>query len=143
MEKVKPENRRKYESLQRAVEAGGARNEAESVLGLYLREVGQKVKREFYKTIIIFVRLYAECLNECGWELAEKEQELITERGEGDFIKRTNTANFIPEACNKFVNYYLPENFPTFNHFLAVEMIRHLCDWLYKNNYTTKHIILM
>jgi hypothetical protein len=34
---------------------------------LYLRELCKKVNENYYKTVLRFVILYRECLNEYGW----------------------------------------------------------------------------
>jgi len=142
IEHAKAKDRPNYENLQRIIES--ARNinstDAESVLGKYLYELGQKVTSKFYKTMIIFIRLYLECLNDCGWKFIDKDQKILID---DHFIKKTGTVDYVPDAGNDFIKYYLPTNCPSFNNFLAIEMTRHLCDWLYKNGYTKKHILLI
>ena len=39
----------------------------DDVMALYLREVSKRVNHTFYKTILRFIFLYRECLNEYGW----------------------------------------------------------------------------
>jgi hypothetical protein len=39
----------------------------DTIFCLYLRDVCRKVNDEFYKTIVKFVLLYRECMNEYGW----------------------------------------------------------------------------
>lgn len=34
---------------------------------LYLRDVSKRVNQTYYKTIVRFVMLYRECVNEFGW----------------------------------------------------------------------------
>jgi len=40
---------------------------ADEVLGLYLRDVASKTNEMFYRTMIKFILLYRDCLNEYGW----------------------------------------------------------------------------
>ena len=45
---------------------------ADEIFGLYLRDVASKTNELFYRTMIRFILLYRECLNEHGWQkLAE------------------------------------------------------------------------
>lgn len=39
----------------------------DEIFALYLFEVSQKVNDTFYKTVLSYVILFRECLNEIGW----------------------------------------------------------------------------
>lgn len=146
MEKLKPEVRAKYNSLEeklKNITASPPSRVAEHALAKYLYEIGQKVTDEFYKTMIIFVKLYKESLNEYGWELISKKRKVTIEEKKKEFVKEDNTAEFIPDMCNDFINYFLPQEFPAFDKLLAIELVRHLCDWINKNGYTRKQILLL
>ena len=39
----------------------------DEIFCLYLREVSRKVNENYYRTILRFVLLYRECMNEYGW----------------------------------------------------------------------------
>ena len=39
----------------------------DDVFSLYLRDLCKKVNESYYKTVLRFVLLYRECLNEYGW----------------------------------------------------------------------------
>jgi hypothetical protein len=39
----------------------------DEVFCLYLRHASKQVNESYYRTILRFVLLYRECLNECGW----------------------------------------------------------------------------
>ena len=146
MDRVRPENKEKYEELHRSVESAYKENATKDVIaifGKYLYIVGQKVAPNFYKSLIIFIRLYLGCMNEYGWEIVKRQRDVTAEEQKREFIKEDNTIDYVPDICNDFIKYYLPQEFPTFNNYLAIEIIRHLCDWLYKNEYTKKHILLM
>jgi hypothetical protein len=47
----------------------------DEVFCLYLRHVSKQVNESYYRTVLRFVLLYRECLNECGW-LKRREQYL-------------------------------------------------------------------
>lgn len=40
---------------------------ADEIFGLFLREVASKTNETFFKTILKFLLLYRDCLNEYGW----------------------------------------------------------------------------
>lgn len=39
----------------------------DEILAMYLRHVSKQVNENYYRTILRFVLLYRECLNEYGW----------------------------------------------------------------------------
>ena len=40
----------------------------DDVLSVYLREISRKIKPKMYRSIVIFIIIFWECLNEIGWE---------------------------------------------------------------------------
>jgi len=147
LESVKEENKSKYADLQQELEMiekheKNVENTCLHVLCEYLYEIGLKVTEEFYKTLIIFIRLYKESLNEYGWEIRKKQQSVSLEERKLEFSKK-NSAEYIPDLCNDFINYYLPKEFPAFDKLLAMELTRHLCDWVHRKGYSKKAISLM
>jgi len=146
MDAMGPENKEKYTSLQELVEKGDIDlNDkiAENVLAQYLYEIGQKVADDFFKTSIIFVRLYRDCLNEYGWGLIRKQRNVTLEEKKRQFAKEPETADYIPDMSNDFINYFLPQEYPVFDKYLATELVRHLCDWVFKSGYTKKTLMLL
>ena len=146
MESINPDIKNKYEPIQEGIHNYKEDNTdtiAEIVLIKYLYEIGKKATDDFYKTLIIFVRLYRECLNEYGWDCMNKQRKVTLDERKTEFAKQKNTADWIPDMCNDFINYYLPQEFPTFDKFLAIELVRHLCDWVTKSGYTKKAILLL
>jgi hypothetical protein len=55
----------------------------DEVFALYLRHVSKIVNENYYRTVIRFVLLYRECLNECGW-LKRREHFEKAYSGEGE-----------------------------------------------------------
>lgn len=59
----------------------------DSIFCLYLRDVSRKVNEAYYRTILRFVLLYRECMNEYGWikrretlnraKISEDEDEIV------------------------------------------------------------------
>lgn len=146
MKNLRPDAREKYLSLQKKVDTAlesSSNINAEEILGKYLYEIGKKVNEDFYQTIIVFSRLCKECLNEYGWGLVNKTRSVTMDERRKEFSKQSNSADYIPDISNDFINYYLPEKFPTFDKYLATELVRHLCNWIQKNGYSKKIVKLI
>ncbi len=152
LEKVKAEHTEKYDWLRKCMEEiakedpqkpKGPKPTCERAMAEYLWELGKKVTNEFFKSVIIFVRLYRECLNENGWSMLRKAKNLPDgEDTKEDFASHAE-AESIPDMCNQFVKYYLPEKFPSFDKYLSIELTRHMCNWVYTRGYTHRIISLL
>ena len=49
----------------------------DEVWGIYLRDVSLKINSKFYKTVLKFIVLFRECLNEYGWQKIKETQKLL------------------------------------------------------------------
>jgi hypothetical protein len=82
----------------------------DEVFALYLYTVSKKVNDTFYRTILAFVILFRECLNEIGWrKLQENEADQypdIEEKEKQEFCL-VNSAEHGPEISNEFVTIYM------------------------------------
>ncbi len=118
------------------------RKTCERVLAEYLYETGKKMNEKFFFILVIFVRAYKDCMNEYGWEIVRKYRQVTAEDRKKEFVTN-NDAEHIPDACNDFVRYYLPKEYPAFDKSLSIELTRHLCEWAKKNKYTHTCISLI
>lgn len=123
-------------------EIAAQKKTCERVLVEYLWELAKKVNEKFFFILIIFVKAYKECMNEYGWEVLRKYKQVTFEDRRKDFVTN-NDAEHIPEVCNDFVRYFLPREHPTFDKNLAIELTRHLCEWVRKSKYTHTCVSLM
>jgi hypothetical protein len=112
------------------------------ILAEYLYETGKKVNEKFYMILIIFVRLYLDCLNEYGWELLRKHRQVTIEERKKEFTCH-NDAELVPEASNDFVRIYVPKESPKFDKNLSIELTRHLCEWTHASKYTHLRVALI
>jgi hypothetical protein len=115
---------------------------ADDILSLFLIETSKIVNEQFYRTLVIFIRHYRECMNRIGWNILEQYKSLEYEPTHLDFTSVKN-GDFLPEICNDFINIYLPENLKTFDIYLATVIVNYLCDWLYKFGFTKMKIKFM
>ena len=107
----------------------------ERILAEYLCAMVKKVNDKFFTTLIIFSKLYKECMNEYGWEIIAKYR-TVTEEDQKKPYSKTNNAEHIPEASNIFINRFLLKEFPNFEATIAMDLTMHLCDWLQHKGYT-------
>ena len=111
----------------------------EKVLAEYLATMAYKVNEKFYMTLITFIRLYKDCMDEYGWGLLTKYKSVPEEEKVKIFTK-TKDAEHIPEACNLFMNKFFLKEFPNFDPAIAMDLTLHFCEWLYSKEYTHSRI---
>ena len=109
------------------------------VLAEYLCTMAKKVNDKFFMTLIVFARLYRDCMNEYGWEYLSKYKPVSAEERKRVFAKSCN-AEHVPEACNVFINRFFLKEFPNFDSTIAVDLTMHLCDWLTEKQYSHSKI---
>jgi hypothetical protein len=98
---------------------------ADDIFTLYLGHVSQLVNSEFIKTVLHYIIMYRDCLNQYGWQkvaeadLRETKQPLDEANIQQRMLLRKdmqnmfeyctcNNAECIPEICNEFVTMYMP-----------------------------------
>jgi len=76
----------------------------DEVFAMYLRHVSKIVNENYYRTVIRFVLLYRQCLNECGWGKRREHFEKAYSGEEGccidekdEVIKRLKAAEQLEE----------------------------------------------
>ena len=134
---------------------------ADEIFGLFLREVASKTNEMFYKTILKFLLLYRDCLNEYGWqkraeaECREAKQTLeeknITARiatyrdlmSTHEFCA-INNAEVAPEICNEYVTTFLDKTKDTgLDKLDCIDYTRNLCHWLFINGHTCSKLSMI
>ena len=99
-----------------------AKKNCEHILSEYVYETRRKVTADEY----------------C-WEALQKYKRVIAEDKEKRFTLNNN-AEVLPDIANDFVAYYLPREYPEFSKELAIELVKHLCEWLKIKKYTHSYI---
>ncbi len=51
-----------------------------------------------------------------------------------------NNAECVPEICNEFVTIFLPRRKDTMEIAKAVDLTRHMCNWLFMQGFTCSKI---
>lgn len=123
-------------------ELEGPRKTCEQIFAEYVSEQGKKVNERFFFILIIFVNAYRQCMDEYGWEMTKKYKQVTFDERRKSFTAH-NDAELVPETSNDFIRYFLPKENPYFDRAMAIELTRHLCEWLKKNKYTHASISLL
>jgi hypothetical protein len=112
----------------------------DGALFLYLKDCANKTNREYFWFILKFVVLFRGSLNNFRNDLVVSE--MVTEdRFEYTQFYNAETA---PEICNEFISDFMePNDFFGLDTNELIEIIQHLCFWLYFSGYTTSRLSLM
>lgn len=73
----------------------------------------------FYKTAVVFIELYMNCLNEIGWDVLTKYKRIDTGENLPLFTSIKDAEN-IPELSNQFITRYLPQKCNVLDRKLAI-----------------------
>ena len=81
---------------------------------IFSYHISKKVNNIFYRTVLTYVILFRECLNEIGWAkkidsegIKLEEQPDLRKKMEEKQYCLENNAEHAPEICNEFVTVYM------------------------------------
>lgn len=104
----------------------------------YLNEVADKVNRDYFLFVFKFVILFRECLNKY------RTAELNTEGKMNLEYTQVNNAENAPDLCNEFITDFMEaEDYFGLDTNELIEIIQHLCFWLYQKGYTSSRLTLL
>jgi hypothetical protein len=96
--------------------------------------VGFKTNKSYFDYIFKFVLLFRECFNKLKSSEVNTPNEYTQMFG----------AESVPDICNEFIVEFMePEEFYGLDTNELIEVIQHLCHWLYGNGYTTSRLTLL
>lgn len=103
----------------------------DEIFSKYLEEVVKDCNKEYFEFVTKFVILFRECINKIKDDNTEEYS-----------IK--NNADNVPDNCNEFITDFM-EGYDYFGLDIneLIEIIQHLCNWLYENKYTTSKLSLV
>jgi hypothetical protein len=139
-EQVRIEN--KDEERKEAEKQENKKRSCVNIFAEYLCEMASKVSEKFFMTLIIFARLYKDYMDTHGWEIIAKYKP-VTDEEKKKAYTICNDAEHVPEACNDFTKSFLPKEYPNFDQGVSVDVTFHLCEWLFRKEYTHTHITFM
>jgi hypothetical protein len=108
----------------------------DTIFALFLIDLSEKVIVNFYKTLVVFVELYRDWVNEEGWDMLAKYKRLdIGEKP--PLYSSVKNGETIPEFANDFIIRYLPLKCNIFDRDLAIKITKLMCKWLLNRKLTS------
>ena len=105
----------------------------------YLYDVCPKVNSEYFHFIIKFIILFRECIN----NYRSKNSEQSNEGGSKEFTTYGNSET-VPDLCNEFITDFMEINdYFGLDTNELIEIIQHLCYWLYMKSFTASRLTLL
>ena len=107
----------------------------DQVFASYLKDASIKSNKDYFYFIFKFVVLFRECINK-----VRKDPESVQEN---EFTQLNNAEN-VPDTCNEFISEFMePHDYFGLDTGELIEVIQHLCFWLYVHNFTTSRLTLL
>ena len=111
----------------------------DQVFASYLKDASMKTNKEYYYFIFKFVLLFRECINR-----VKKDANNINDLNSGIEYTQINNAENVPDTCNEFISEFMePHDYFGLDTGELIEVIQHLCFWLYIHNFTTSRLTLL
>lgn len=139
--------------LLKSLYKGGGVTCANKVFALFLTEVKDYIKKEFYGELVFFLMMYRRAMNEEGYKkLAELKVKFESQSTE---FCENYSAEYLPEISNEFILGHLQKYLEEYKNLPlvwlgtddermknAVFFTHHFCSWLYGNRFTRSKISL-
>lgn len=105
----------------------------DQIFAKYLLEVNMECCRDYFDFITKFIILFRECINKMRDNNETPEEYSVS-----------HNADNVPDSCNEFITDFM-ESFDYFglDTMELIEIIQHLCNWLYENKFTTSKLSLV
>lgn len=107
----------------------------DDIFACFLIHMARIANEKFYKTIIVLIKHFRECMNKLGWDILSQFKHLSDEQTTLDFCSVKN-GEHLPEIASDFINVYLPSKLPQFDKKIASVIVSQFCDWLHKHKLT-------
>lgn len=104
----------------------------DEIFAKYLEDAYKESNKDYFEFITKFVILFRECINKHKND------------NSGDEHSAKNNADNVPDMCNEFITDFM-EGFDYFglDTMELIDIIQHLCNWLYENKFTTSKLSLV
>jgi hypothetical protein len=114
---------------------------SDQVFASYLKDVSTKTNKDYFNFIFKFVLLFRECINfvrKVPNQLDSNDVNIVKE------FTQINNAENVPDTCNEFISEFMePHDYFGLDTGELIEIIQHLCFWLYVHNFTTSRLTLL
>ena len=107
---------------------------------LYLKESSKKTNVNYFFNMVKFIVLFREKINEMKKNVVTED---VIEENKKEYTQIFNGGE-ISELCNDFIMTFMePNKYFDFVEEDVVELLQHLCFWLYENQYSSSHLTLI
>ena len=104
----------------------------------YLKEFYVETNADYFHFMFKFVIMFRQCIN--------KLKDMLTFSGPdpANYYSKNNNTEGIPDLCNDFVTDFMePKDYYGMETTELIEIIQHLCHWLFTKHYTTSRLTLV
>jgi hypothetical protein len=124
----------------------------DEIFSFYLYQLSRKVNEVFYRTVLTYVILFRECLNEIGWNKKMESEDIKIESNpqyKADMDSKqyclTNNAEHAPEICNEFVTVFMENKRGQceISKPDQIDLTINLCHWLFENQFTCSKLTMI
>ncbi len=113
----------------------------DQVFASYLNDISTKTNIDYFNFIFKFVLLFRECINTVRKGVNEVDPNDVNA---GKEFTQINNAENVPDTCNEFISEFMePHDYFGLDTGELIEVIQHLCFWLYVHNFTTSRLTLL
>lgn len=104
----------------------------------YLNEFYRQTNNEYFHFMFKFVILFRQSINRL------KSPDTYNPPNPTNYFSQHNNAEGVPDMCNDFVTEFMePKDYYGMDVMELIEVIQHLCYWLFIKNYTTSRLTLV
>jgi len=105
---------------------------------LYLKDVYKQTNAEYFHFMFKFIILFRQCINKL------KNPSTFNSPDPKNYYTQQNNAEGVPDFCNDFVTDFMePNEYFGMDIIELIEIIQHLCFWLFEKNFTTSNLALV
>jgi len=116
----------------------------DEIFSKYLVEVVKDCNKEYFEFITKFVVLFRECINKIKYENSINNNNNGFGINDAEEFSVNNNADTVPDICNEFITDFMESHdYFGLDTMELIEIIQHLCNWLYENKYTTSKLSLV
>jgi len=113
-------------------------NNLDDIFFSYLKEFYSKTNQEYFHFMFKFIIMFRQCINKL------KNYNTFNLPDPINYYSQHQNAEIVPDLCNDFVTEFMePKDYFGMDTLELIEIIQHLCHWLFINNFTTSRLTLV
>jgi len=110
----------------------------DEIFAAYLKNFYNQTNSDYFHFMFKFVIMFRQSINKL------KNASTFNLPDPINYYTQHNNAEGVPDMCNDFVTDFMePNNYFGMDTLELIEIIQHLCHWLFIKNYTTSRLTLV